>query len=198
LPTGFAGGANAWVEIATSHAEATPEANHVLIDGVAVPVVRVTTAGEKEHTLDAAAGQLTPRQRTEAQSENGPAHVIAFRVPAGLAAGPHSIRLQTCNTTSEDHVAFEILPNPAPAISSIRLVRGEVWPALIIKGSNLSGAEEVILAAADGTVSALGNVTRIDDGQLRVPVEKSGTYDVFVRSANGLGGGPPNGMITVR
>lgn len=188
------GGANAWVEIAASHLESVTADNHVLFDGAEVPVVRIVDRGEENHALDATAGQLMPRStRKETPSA---AHVIGFRVPAGATAGPHAIALKTCGATSEP-VAFEVLPKAAPDVASVRLVRGEVWPAIFVKGANLSGVEEVFLVNDTGTTS-LTNVTRIDDGQIRVSVETSGTYDVFVRGAGGIGGGPPNGAIVVR
>lgn len=67
-----------------------------------------------------------------------------------------------------------------------------------IKGSNLIAVEEVVLVGDDGAVSTITNVTRIDDGEIRAPLDRSGTYEVFVRNKGGLGGGPPNGVVTVR
>ena len=189
------GGANAWVEIEASHLEPSASDNHVLFDGAEIPVVRVLDRGDEGHAVDATAGQLTPRGGRAHETPSA-AHVIAFRVPANAAAGTHSIALRTCQATSEP-VAFEVLPKAAPDVASVRLVRGEVWPAIFVKGANLSGVEEVFLVS-EGAVTSLTNVTRIDDGQVRVSVEKSGTYDVFVRGAGGIGGGPPNGVVVVR
>lgn len=56
----------------------------------------------------------------------------------------------------------------------------------------------MVLVSPDGAVIALSNVTRIDEGQLTVALEKSGSYEVFVKSPNGLGGGPPGGVVVVR
>ena len=50
----------------------------------------------------------------------------------------------------------------------------------------------------DGTVTVIDNVTRVDDGQVRAVLDRSGSYEVFVRTKHGLGGGPPGGVVTVR
>lgn len=190
------GGVNAWFELGSSHLDASASDNHVLLDGREIPTARVASGGDDEHAVDATAGQLTPRQSRTADAK-GSGNVIGFRIPAGTPPGAHTIALRTCNATS-DTIAYEVLPSAAPVVTGVRVVRGAVWHSLYVTGANLAGAEEVILVSPDGASTPLANVTRIDDGQLKVAVEKSGSFDVFVRSANGIGGGPPSGTVVVR
>lgn len=183
------GGPNAWVEIATSH---VGNDTNVLFDGHEVPIARVTGNEAKEEALDATAGQLTPLQNQH-RGTAATAPVVAFHVPAGTAAGTHKVTLRVCGATSEE-VPVEVLAGAAPTIESVRLVHGE-WPSLLIKGAGLGSATEVVLIASDGAATTLSNVTHIDESSLRVPMDKLGTFDVFVKSPNGLGGGPPTGVV---
>lgn len=194
LPGSGRGGAGSWVELESS----TGDGVEVLLDGKPLTVVRVQGGGEEEHAVDATAGELTPRQRrTPAAAPGATAHLVGVRIPHGVAEGPHALVVRACGAASEE-MPFDVLAAAAPSIDAIRLVRGEVWPALYIKGTGLTSVEEVLLVANDGTVTSLANITRVDDSQLRVSAEKNGTYEVFVRSANGVGGGPPNGNVMVR
>lgn len=200
LPTGTAGGANAWFEVKVSWAEPSPSNNRLLLDGVAIPIVRVTIPdGTSGAVTDPTAGTLITRGKlaTEGSSEAYP-NVVSFRIPPGTPPGEHRLVFEACGVAAPESLTIEVLPTPAPEISSMRVVRGEQWPTLFIKGKNLIDAEEVVLVGEDGSVSTITNVTRIDDGEIRAPLDSSGTYEVFVRNKGGLGGGPPNGVVTVR
>lgn len=191
----LSGGANAWVELRTTHAEGLASDNHVFIDGREVPVASVTAPGS-DAPLDATGGRLTARDGAERTVGDDP-HVVTFRVPAGLTAGKHELTFKTCDVAATETLSLEVLASPAPSITSVRHVHGE-WPVLIIKGVNLADAEEVILVGRDGAVSRVSNITKVDDGQLKAPLDHGGTYDVFVRTKGGIGGGPPAGLVTVR
>lgn len=195
-----AGGAGAWFELGSSHVEPTPADNQVLLDGKEVTIVRIAGGAGEEHAMDATAGQLTPRQAgATSRSSGGPSSArIGVRIPAGTPSGSHALGFRACQKAAEDTIAYEVLPSAAPVITSLRVVRGATWSTLYVTGQHLAAAEELVLVAPDGKSLTLGNVTRVDDGQLHVAVEKSGTFEVFVKSPNGLGGGPPSGVVTVR
>lgn len=194
------GGAGAWFELGSSHVEPALADNHVLLDGKEIPIVRIAGGAEQEHAVDATAGQLTPRQAgasSRSSSEAASAR-IGVRIPAGTPSGSHALGFRACQSASEDTIAYEVLPSAAPVITSLRVVRGATWPMLYVTGQHLAAAEELVLVDPDGKSLTLGTVTRVDDGQLHVAVEKPGTFEVFVKSPNGLGGGPPGGVVSVR
>lgn len=191
----LAGGANAWVELRATRAEAQASDNHLFIDGREVSVASVTAPGA-DAPLDATGGRLTVREGAKRSAGDDP-HLVGFRVPAGLAPGKHELTFKTCDVAAAETLALEVLSSPAPSITSVRHVHGE-WPVIFIKGVNLADAEEVILVGRDGAVTRIPNITKVDDGQLRAPLDHGGTYDVFVRSKGGVGGGPPSGLVTVR
>lgn len=204
LPTGTSGGPNAWFEVKVTHAEPVLTDNHLSLDGVEIPIVRITTTGAAEDgSHDPTAGRLITRRGAASASAGGEskgayANVVSFRIPAGTPIGKKQLAFRTCGLAAPERITIDVLPSPAPVIASIKIVRGEQWPALFIKGSNLIGADKVILVAADGAVSTIDSVTKIDDSEIHVMANGPGTYEVFVQSANGLGGGPPGGVAVVR
>ncbi|MBX3230702.1 MAG: hypothetical protein KIT84_00685 [Labilithrix sp.] len=190
----LAGGANAWLEVKVTRAEPEVGNNHLFLDGREVPVVHVSGPGDT--ALDASGGRLTARDGAKRADATHP-YVVGFRVPAGVAPGPHELSFKACDVAAAETLPLTVLPNPAPTISALRFERGE-WPVLFIKGTSFEDLEEVLVVASDGSISRIENAKMVGDGELRAPLDHGGTYEVFVRTKHGLGGGPPTGTITLR
>jgi hypothetical protein len=198
LPTGTAGGPNAWFEARVTWGAPVPTDYRLLLDGVDVPVVRVKSTKPAGNVIDPSEGHLQGTHVRSKAASNGYHDTLSFRIPPGTPPGRHQLIVKSCDAVAPETITIDVLPSPAPVITAIHSVRGEVWPVLFIDGSNLSDAEEVILVAEDEAISSIPNVTSIDNEHIRATIERSGRYEVFVRTKSGLGGGPPGGVITVR
>ncbi len=193
LPTGSAGGANAWFE-----AQVTSASDYqLLLDGVEIPIVRVKKPRAAGSVVDPTAGQLTPRDVRAKPTPLGHHDIVSFRIPPGTPEGKHQVLVRTCNAVAEQGITIEVLPSPAPVITKVHFVRGETYPVLFINGRNLVDAEEIILVGPDESISTIDHVTKIDSEHIRASLDTVGRYEVFVRTKSGLGGGPPGGVVSV-
>jgi hypothetical protein len=199
LLSGPSGGVNAWFDARVTRADPVLAENHLLLDGVEIPIVRVRTLDPDAHgSFDPTAGRLKPGRAGAPDPDSDYRYVVSFRIPPGTPPGTRQLAFRTCGLEAPERIAIDVLPAPAPVITSIHVVRGEQWPVLFIKGSNLIDAEEILLVGSDDSVSSIPDVTKLDDGQIRAPLGRSGSYEVFVRTRGGVGGGPPAGVVTVR